>query len=111
MDFLTPKSFETLYSGVKGKSDEELVEMMVDNLEIIAGTYQENVENGGQLGSLLLVIGAQMACDGLEIIPDAKKWQYEYDFTGKKFIRVYFYDSRKLLDIEADGLTVKQKKV
>ena len=47
----------------------------------------------------------------VQIIPDAKKWQYEYDFTGKKFIRVYFYDSRKLLDIEADGLTVKQKKV
>ena len=46
-----------------------------------------------------------------QIIPDAKKWQYEYDFTGKKFIRVYFYDSRKLLDIEADGLTVKQKKI
>ena len=47
----------------------------------------------------------------VQIIPDAKKWQYEYDFTGKKFIRVYFYDSRKLLDIEADGLTVKQKKI
>ena len=46
-----------------------------------------------------------------QIIPDAKKWQYEYDFTGKKFIRVYFYDSSKLLDIEVDGLTVKQKKV
>ena len=46
-----------------------------------------------------------------QIIPDAKKWQYEYDFTGKKFIRVYFYDSGKLLDIEADGLTIKQKKV
>lgn len=46
-----------------------------------------------------------------QIIPDAKKWQYEYDFSGKKFIRVYFYDSRKLLDIEADGLTVKQKKI
>ena len=46
-----------------------------------------------------------------QIIPDAKKWQYEYDFTGKKFIRVYFYDSNKLLDIEADGLTVKQKKI
>ena len=46
-----------------------------------------------------------------QIIPDAKKWQYEYDFTGKKFISVYFYDSSKLLDIEADGLTVKQKKV
>ena len=47
----------------------------------------------------------------MQIIPDAKKWQYEYDFTGKKFIRVYFYDSMKLLDIEAEGLTVKQKKV
>lgn len=47
----------------------------------------------------------------VQIIPDAKKWQYEYDFSGKKFIRVYFYDSRKLLDIEADGLTVKQKKI
>ena len=46
-----------------------------------------------------------------QIIPDAKKWQYEYDFTGKKFIRVYFYDTSKLLDIEADGLTVKQKKI
>ena len=46
-----------------------------------------------------------------QIIPDAKKWQYEYDFTGKKFIRVYFYDSSKLLDIKADGLTVKQKKI
>lgn len=46
-----------------------------------------------------------------QIIPDAKKWQYEYDFTGKKFIRVYFYNSSKLLDIEADGLTVKQKKI
>ena len=58
---------------MKGKSDEELVEMMVDKLEIIVGTYHENVENGAQLGSLLVVIGAQMACDGLEIIPDAKK--------------------------------------
>ena len=47
----------------------------------------------------------------VQIIPDAKKWQYEYDFTGKKFIRFFFYDYRKLLDIEADGLTVKQKKV
>lgn len=47
----------------------------------------------------------------VQIITDVKKWQYEYDFTGKKFIRVYFYDSSKLLDIEADGLTVKQKKV
>lgn len=46
-----------------------------------------------------------------QIIPDAKKWRYEYDFTGKKFIRVYFYNSRNLLDIEADGLTVKQKKI
>ena len=46
-----------------------------------------------------------------QIIPDAKKWQYEYDFTGKKFIRVYFYNSGKLLDIGADGLTVKQKKI
>ena len=46
-----------------------------------------------------------------QIIPDAKKWRYEYDFTGKKFIRVYFYDSNKLLDIKADGLTVKQKKI
>ena len=46
-----------------------------------------------------------------QIIPDAKKWRYEYDFTDKKFIRVYFYDSGKLLDIEADGLTVKQKKI
>lgn len=46
-----------------------------------------------------------------QIIPDAKKWQYEYDFTGKKFIRVYFYNSSELLDIEVDGLTVKQKKV
>ena len=47
----------------------------------------------------------------VQIIPDAKKWQYEYDFTGKKFIRVYFYNSRKLLDIEADRLAVKQKKI
>ena len=47
----------------------------------------------------------------VQIIPDAKKWQYEYDFSGKKFIRVYFYDSGKLLDIEADGLTVKQKRI
>ena len=46
-----------------------------------------------------------------QIIPDAKKWRYEYDFTGKKFIRVYFYDSGKLLDIKVDGLTVKQKKI
>ena len=23
----------------------------------------------------------------VQIIPDAKKWQYEYDFTGKKFIK------------------------
>lgn len=46
-----------------------------------------------------------------QIIPDAKKWRYEYDFTGKKFIRVYFYNSNKLLDIKADGLTVKQKKI
>ena len=46
-----------------------------------------------------------------QIIPDAKKWEYKHDFTGKKFIRVYFYNSSKLLDIEADGLTVKQKKI
>lgn len=46
-----------------------------------------------------------------QIIPDAKKWEFKHDYTGKKFIRVYFYDSRKLLDIKADGLTVKQKKI
>lgn len=46
-----------------------------------------------------------------QIIPDAKKWEYKHDFTGKKFVRVYFYDSRKLLDIKADGLIVKQKKI
>ena len=41
-----------------------------------------------------------------QIIPDAKKWEYKHDSNGKKFVRVYFYDSRKLLDIKADGLTV-----
>lgn len=60
--------------------------------------------------SLILEICSPNFCY-VQIIPDAKKWQYEYDFSGKKFIRVYFYDSRKLLDIEADGLAVKQKKI
>lgn len=46
-----------------------------------------------------------------QVIPDAKKWEIKHDFTGKKFIRVYFYDTRKLLDISAEGRTVKQLKV
>lgn len=46
-----------------------------------------------------------------QIIQDAKKWEVKYDFTGKKFIRVYFYDTRRLLDIPAEGRTVKQLKV
>ena len=46
-----------------------------------------------------------------QVIPDAKKWEVKYDFTGKKFIRVYFYDTRRLLDIPAEGRTVKQLKV
>lgn len=58
--------------------------------------------------SLVLEICSPNFCY-VQIIPDAKKWQYEYDFSGKKFIRVYFYNSRELLDIKADGLTVKQK--
>jgi hypothetical protein len=45
-----------------------------------------------------------------QIINDAKKWEYKQDYTGKKFIRVYFYDNRRLLDISADGKTVKVKK-
>lgn len=45
-----------------------------------------------------------------QIIQDAKKWEYIYDFTGKKYVRVYFYDTRRLLDIKADGMTVKVKK-
>lgn len=73
MDCLTPNAFETLYAEVKSKSDVELVEMLIDKFETIAGIYQANVENGGQLGSLLLVVGAQMACDGLETLSDTKK--------------------------------------
>ena len=45
-----------------------------------------------------------------QIIQDAKKWEYIRDFTGKKYVRVYFYDTRRLLDIKADGMTVKVKK-
>lgn len=45
-----------------------------------------------------------------QVIPDAKKWEYIHDFNGRKYVRVYFYDKWKLLDIYADGKTVKVKK-
>lgn len=45
-----------------------------------------------------------------QAIQDAKKWEYKYDFNGRKFIRVYFYDKWKLLDIAVDNKQVKQKK-
>lgn len=44
------------------------------------------------------------------IARDAKKWEWKTDFTGKKFVRVYFYDTKKMLDIPADRLTVKARK-
>ena len=45
-----------------------------------------------------------------QIINDAKKWEYKQDYTGRKFVRVYFYDKWKLLDISVDGKTVMVKK-
>lgn len=45
-----------------------------------------------------------------QIIQDAKKWEYIRDFVGKKYVRVYFYNTRKLLDIKVDGMTIKVKK-
>ena len=45
-----------------------------------------------------------------QIIPDAKHWEYIEDATGKQYIRVYFPEKWKLLDIFVDGKTVKQKK-
>lgn len=73
MNIFTPKSFNNLLNDVKSKSEEEIIKMMIDKFEIIAGTYQANVDNGGQLGSMLLVIGAQMACDGLTTLSDSKR--------------------------------------
>lgn len=73
MDFFTPNSFDALYKEVKGKTDDELIEMMCDKVKVIGGTYRASVENGEQYGAFLVVIGAQMACDGIETLTEAKK--------------------------------------
>ena len=44
-----------------------------------------------------------------QIIQDAKKWEYIHDFTGKKYVLLYFYDTRRLLDIKTDGMSVRVK--
>ena len=43
-------------------------------------------------------------------VQDAKKWEWKTDLTGRKYVRVYFYEPGKLLDIPADRLTVKLRK-
>ena len=82
MDFLTPYSFDSLYKEVKGKTDNELIEMMSDKLEVIVGTYHVNVQNGVQYGSILVTLGVQMACDGIEkTLTDAKKKAFAKVFS------------------------------
>ena len=45
-----------------------------------------------------------------QIVPDAKNWIYIEDYNGRKYIRVFFYDKGRLLDIYIDGKTAKVKK-
>ena len=42
-------------------------------------------------------------------LDNVKNWEWKTDNTGKKFVRIYFYDKR-LLDVGGQGLTVKQEK-
>lgn len=45
-----------------------------------------------------------------QIIPDAKNWIYITDDRDRKYIRVFFYEKNRLLDIYVDGKTVTVKK-
>ena len=45
----------------------------------------------------------------LQKLENVKSWEWKTDFTGRKFVRVYFYD-KKLLDIKGDNVTIKVKK-
>jgi hypothetical protein len=45
-----------------------------------------------------------------QIIPDAKNWTYITDVNDRKYIRVFFYEKNRLLDIYVDGKTVTVKK-
>lgn len=42
-------------------------------------------------------------------LENVKSWEWKKDFTGRKFVRVRFYD-KKLLDIKGDNVTIKVKK-
>ena len=44
-----------------------------------------------------------------QILENVKNYEWKTDYTGKKFLRVYFYDKR-LLDIKGENLTIKKKK-
>lgn len=44
----------------------------------------------------------------LQIIADAKSWTWINDFNGKRYIRVYLYNSNKMIDIQATSVKVKK---
>ena len=72
MDFLTPHSYEELVSEIGKKSDEERREIIVDNYDIITGSYAQNFSNGIEMGSIVVLGGLQAAFDKLDVMPSEK---------------------------------------
>lgn len=45
----------------------------------------------------------------VQIVDDAKSWQWMTDYTGKKFVRVFLFN-RNILDINGHGKEIKARK-
>lgn len=45
----------------------------------------------------------------VQIVDDAKLWQWMTDYTGKKFVRVFLFN-RNILDINGHGKEIKARK-
>ena len=45
----------------------------------------------------------------VQVIEDAKSWQWMTDYTGKKFVRVFLFN-KNILDINGHGKEIKARK-
>ena len=45
----------------------------------------------------------------VQVVEDAKSWQWMTDYTGKKFVRVFLFN-KNILDINGHGKEIKARK-
>lgn len=72
MAFFTPESFDLMLNEIEKKTDEERHETIINNMKTILVSYEQNFQNGNQLGALVVMSGLKAAFCDLEDIPPQK---------------------------------------